>query len=122
MEFRLEMVSVPVANVQRAMEFYVERLGFTVEQDIEVDDTHRFVELTPPGSSCSIALTSGFMDARPGSLQGTQLNVDDVDAARAHLAACGVDVSAVQEFPWGRFCFFSDSDGNDWSVHEVQPS
>jgi len=118
-EFRLEMVTVPVADVGLAVEFYVERLGFSVEQDVHVDESHRFLELIPPGSSCSIALTSGFIDARPGALQGIQLNVDDVDAARALLFARGVAVSEVQEFPWGRFCFFSDRDGNGWSVHEV---
>jgi hypothetical protein len=77
------------------------------------------VELIPPGSPCSIALTSGFVDSRPGSLQGTQFNVDDVEAARELLFARGVDVSEVQEYAWGRFCSFSDIDGNDWSVHEV---
>jgi predicted enzyme related to lactoylglutathione lyase len=118
-EFRLEMVTVPVADVERAMKFYVEGLGFSVEQDVRVDESHRFVELIPPGSCCSIALTSGYIDARPGTLQGIQLNVDDVDAARGLLFARGVAVSEVQEFPWGRFCFFSDIDGNGWSVHEV---
>jgi predicted enzyme related to lactoylglutathione lyase len=118
-EFRLEMVTVPVADVKRAMGFYVERLGFSVEQDVHVDESHQFVELIPPGSSCSIALTAGYIDARPGTLQGTQLNVDDVDAARALLFSRGVEVSEVQEYPWGRFCFFSDIDGNKWSVHEA---
>jgi catechol 2,3-dioxygenase-like lactoylglutathione lyase family enzyme len=118
-EFRLEMVTVPVADVGLSKEFYVDRLGFVVEQDVQVDETHRFVELIPPGSPCSIALTSGFVDSRPGSLQGTQFNVDDVEAARELLFARGVDVSEVQEYAWGRFCSFSDIDGNDWSVHEV---
>jgi catechol 2,3-dioxygenase-like lactoylglutathione lyase family enzyme len=121
MEFRLEMVTVPVADVERAKDFYVRRPGFTVQQDVKVDDTHRFVELMPPGSSCSVALTSGFVDANPGSLQGAQLNVDDVEQAHDHLVAHDVEVSDVQEYPWGRFCFFTDVDGNDWSVHEVRP-
>jgi catechol 2,3-dioxygenase-like lactoylglutathione lyase family enzyme len=118
-DFRLEMVTVPVADVDRALAFYVDRVGFHVNQDVQVDDTHRFVELVPPGSGCSIALTEGYVDASPGSLQGTQLNVDDVDAARTHLHERGVEVSAVQAYPWGRFCFFTDVDGNGWSVHEV---
>jgi len=115
--FRLELVTVPVSDVDRAKAFYVDQVGFTAEQDHQVDQAHRFVELMPPGSPCSIALTSGYVDAEPGSLQGIQLNVDDADAAHAFLRDHGVDVSDVQEFPWGRFCFFSDPDGNDWSVH-----
>jgi predicted enzyme related to lactoylglutathione lyase len=115
--FRLELVTVPVSDVDRAKAFYVDQVGFTAEQDHQVDEAHRFVELMPPGSPCSIALTSGYVDAEPGSLQGIQLNVDDADAAHAFLRDRGVDVSDVQEFPWGRFCFFSDPDGNDWSVH-----
>jgi catechol 2,3-dioxygenase-like lactoylglutathione lyase family enzyme len=119
---RLEMVTVPVASVDRAKAFYVDQLGFGTEQDVRIDDDHRFVELVPAGSSCSIALTSGYADAQPGSLQGIQLNVDDVDAAHAYLRGRGVEVTDVQEFPWGRFCFFSDPDGNGWSIHEVPPA
>jgi predicted enzyme related to lactoylglutathione lyase len=119
MLFRLEMVTVPVADVARAKDFYVNRMGFTTEQDVQVDETHRFVELVPPGSTCTIALTTGYVDAPPGSLQGLQLNVEDADAAREFLSARGVQVGPVEEYPWGRFCFFSDPDGNGWSVHEV---
>jgi predicted enzyme related to lactoylglutathione lyase len=115
--FRLELVTVPVADIDRAKMFYVEQVGFSVEQDVQVDERHRFVELMPPGSMCSIALTTGYIDAAPGCLQGVQLNVDDADAAHALLRDRGVEVSDVQEFPWGRFCFFSDPDGNGWSVH-----
>jgi predicted enzyme related to lactoylglutathione lyase len=117
-DFRLEMVTVPVADVDRALAFYA-GLGFTVEQDVTVDDAHRFVELVPPGSPCTIALTQGYVDARPGSLKGVQLNVDDADLAHEWLTTRGAEVSEVQTFPWGRFCFFSDPDGNEWSVHEV---
>jgi len=116
--FRLELVTVPVSDVDRAKAFYVDRAGFDVEQDVRVDDTHRFVELMPPGSPCSIALTTGYIDAAPGSIQGLQLNVDDADAAHAFLRDRGVEVSAIETYPWGRFCFFSDPDGNRWSVHE----
>jgi predicted enzyme related to lactoylglutathione lyase len=118
MIFRLELVTVPVADVDRAKSFYVDQVGFQVEQDVTVDDDHRFVELVPPGSPCSIALTAGYVDARPGSLQGVQVNVEDIDEAWAALRAGGVEVTDVQQFPWGRFCFFSDPDGNGWSVHE----
>ena len=119
MMFRLEMVTVPVSDVDRAKAFYVERLDFTVEQDVQVDPTHRFVELLPSGSACSIALTSGYVDSPPGSMKGTQFNVNDADDAFAFLSARGVHVSEVQQYPWGRFCFFADPDGNEWSVHEV---
>jgi len=115
---RLELVTVPVADVDRAKAFYVEQVGFQVEQDVRVDDSHRFVELLPPGSPCSIALTEGYIDAEPGSLRGVQVNVDDVDEVHRFLQAHGVAVSEIQAYPWGRFCFFSDPDGNGWSVHE----
>jgi predicted enzyme related to lactoylglutathione lyase len=118
MDMRLELVTVPVSDVDRAKAFYVEQLGFTSEQDVQVDDEHRFVELMPPGSPCSIALTTGYVDSEPGSAQGLQLNVDDVDGVHALLTGHGVQVSAIEEYPWGRFCFFSDPDGNGWSVHQ----
>jgi catechol 2,3-dioxygenase-like lactoylglutathione lyase family enzyme len=122
MMFRLEMVTVPVSDIDRARAFYVGQLAFTVAQDVRVDPGHRFVELVPPGSTCTIALTTGFVDAQPGSLKGMQFNVDDADDARGFLRLHGVTVSDVQEYPWGRFCFFTDPDGNEWSVHEVPRS
>lgn len=118
MNFSLDLVTVPVADVDRAKDFYVNQVGFGVEQDHRIDASHRFVELTPPGSSCSIALTAGYVDAQPGSLQGVQVNVEDLDVARSFLLDRGVGVSSIETFPWGRFCFFSDPDGNGWSVHE----
>ena len=118
MELRLELVTVPVADIDRAKAFYVDQVGFSSAQDIRVDEAHRFVELTPPGSSCSIALTIGYVDSEPGSLQGLQVNVDDVDEVHTMLRDRRVDVSTIQEYPWGRFCFFADPDGNGWSVHE----
>jgi catechol 2,3-dioxygenase-like lactoylglutathione lyase family enzyme len=118
---RLELITVPVADVDRAKAFYVDQVGFRVEQDVRVDEVHRFVELVPPGSPCSIALTTGYVDATPGSLQGVQVNVDDIREAHASLRAGGVAVSDVQDFPWGRFCFFRDPDENGWSVHEPPP-
>ena len=118
MLLRLELVTVPVADVDRAKAFYVDQVGFRVEQDVRVDEGHRFVELLPPGSPCSIALTAGYIDTVPGSMQGVQVNVDDIEDVHASLQARGVAVSDVQDFPWGRFCFFSDPDGNSWSVHE----
>ena len=103
------MITVPVSDVDRAKD-YVDRVGFTVTQDVRLDDDHRFVELTPPGSPCSIALTAGYVDAEPGSLRGVQVNVDDADAAHDFLRGRGVEVSEIQTYPWGRFCFFSDPD------------
>jgi predicted enzyme related to lactoylglutathione lyase len=116
-DLRLELVPVPVSDVDRARAFYVDQVGFRVEQDVRVDEGHRFIELVPPGSPCSIALTVGYVDAEPGSLRGVQLNVDDAEQAQAALRAGGVAVTDVQDFPWGRFCWFSDPDGNTWSVH-----
>jgi predicted enzyme related to lactoylglutathione lyase len=113
---------VPVTDVDRAKAFYVDQLGFRTEQDVQVDDAHRFVEIVPPGSHCTIALTSGYIDARPGSLKGSQFNVEDADAAHDFLVERRVSVSEVQAFPWGRFCFFSDPDGNEWSIHEAPTS
>jgi catechol 2,3-dioxygenase-like lactoylglutathione lyase family enzyme len=122
MQFRLEMVTVPVSDVDRAKSFYVDQLGFIVEQDVQVDAGHRFVELMPVGSPCTIALTMGYVDSQPGALRGVQFNVDDAHMAHAFLRSRGVQASEVREYPWGRFCFFSDPDGNEWSVHEVSSS
>ncbi|HYJ72581.1 MAG TPA: glyoxalase superfamily protein [Actinomycetota bacterium] len=119
MDFKLELVAVPVTDVDRAKRFYTEQAGFNADHDHNLSDELRFVQLTPPGSACSIALGTGVTDAPPGSVRGLQLVVGDIEAARAHLAEGGVDVSEVQEFPWGRFVFFADPDGNRWAVQEI---
>jgi predicted enzyme related to lactoylglutathione lyase len=116
--WRLELVQVPVADIDRAKAFYVQA-GFVAEHDHQVSDELRFVQLTPPGSACSIALTSGAHQMRPGSLEGLQLVVADVDAAREDLLGRGIEVGEVQEFPWGRFVFFADPDGNRWAVQQI---
>lgn len=121
MDFKLELVAIPVSDVDRAKAFYTERAGFTADHDQTVTDEIRFVQLTPPGSACSIALGTGLTDREPGSVRGLQLVVTDVDEARAELAGRGVEVSEVQVFPWGRFVWFSDPDGNGWAVQEVPP-
>jgi predicted enzyme related to lactoylglutathione lyase len=118
MDFKLELVAVPVSDVDRAKAFY-EQAGFHADQDHTVSDEIRFVQLTPPGSACSIALGRGLVDTPPGSVKGLQLVVADIEAARAELAGRGVEVGDVQDFPWGRFVFFSDPDGNGWSVQEI---
>jgi predicted enzyme related to lactoylglutathione lyase len=119
MDWKLELVTIPVSDVDRAKAFYVEQVGFNADHDHRVSDEIRFVQLTPPGSACSIALGEGLTDAAPGSIAGLQVVVDDADAARAQLVERGVDASDVQEFPWGRFVFFGDPDGNRWSVQEL---
>ncbi len=119
MDWKLELIAVPVSDVDRAKAFYVEQVGFNADHDHTVSDEIRFVQLTPPGSACSIALGKGISTAAPGSLQGLQVVVPDVQSARAELASRGVDVSDVQEFPWGSFVFFSDPDGNGWAVQQV---
>jgi predicted enzyme related to lactoylglutathione lyase len=119
MDWKLELIQVPVADLDRAKAFYAEQAGFVAEHDHTVSDEVRFIQLTPPGSACSIALTRGAHDMRPGSLEGLQLVVADADAAREELKGRGVEVSDVQEFPWGRFVFFSDPDGNSWAVQQL---
>jgi predicted enzyme related to lactoylglutathione lyase len=119
-EMRLELIQIPVSDVDRAKSFYVEKAGFNDDHDHQVSDELRFVQLTPPGSGCSIALTAGAHDMKPGSIEGLQLVVEDATAARAELLERGVEVSELQDFPWGRFVFFSDPDGNGWSVQQVQ--
>jgi predicted enzyme related to lactoylglutathione lyase len=119
MDWKLELVAVPVSDVDRAKRFYTEQVGFNADHDHRVSDDLRFVQLTPPGSACSIALGTGVTDAPPGSLRGLQMVVSDIDAARAQLVDGGVDVSEVQDFPWGRFVFFADPDGNRWAVQQI---
>ena len=119
MDWKLELISVPVSDVDRAKVFYTEQVGFNADHDHQVSDEIRFVQLTPPGSACSIAIGSGIVDTPPGSVQGLQLVVSDINGARAELAERGVDVSEVQEFPWGSFVFFSDPDGNGWAVQQL---
>ena len=119
MDWKLELVAIPVSDVDRAKAFYAEKVGFHADHDQTVSDEIRFVQLTPPGSACSIALGKGISDAPPGSVQGLQLVVPDINTARAELVERGVEVSDVQEFPWGSFVFFADPDGNRWSVQQV---
>jgi predicted enzyme related to lactoylglutathione lyase len=119
MDWRLELVQVPVSDVDRAKAFYTEKAGFNADQDHRVSDELRFVQLTPPGSACSIALGTGLSGMEPGSVQGLQLVVSDIEAARAELVERGVDVTEVQVFDWGSFVFFSDPDGNGWAVQQL---
>jgi len=120
MDYRLELVGVPVSDVDRAKAFYVDQAGFNPDHDHTVSEDMRFVQLTPPGSACSIAIGKGVVDGEPGSVMGLQVVVADIEEAKDDLNGRGVDVGEVQDFPWGRFLFFSDPDGNRWAVQEIQ--
>jgi len=121
MDFKLELINVPVSDVDRAKAFYTEQAGFNADHDHTVSEELRFVQLTPPGSGCSISIGKGLgSKMEPGALDSLQLVVEDIEVARDQLAGGGVDVSEVQDFPWGRFVFFSDPDGNGWAVQEIQ--
>jgi catechol 2,3-dioxygenase-like lactoylglutathione lyase family enzyme len=121
MDWKLELVAVPVSDVDRAISFYTDQVGFHLDHDHHVSDQLRFVQITPPGSACSIAFGTGISTKEPGSVDGLQIVVSDVTAARAELVGRGVDASEVQDFPWGRFVFFKDPDGNGWALQEMQP-
>jgi catechol 2,3-dioxygenase-like lactoylglutathione lyase family enzyme len=121
MDWKLELVAVPVSDVDRAKAFYTEQVGFHTDHDHRVNEGLRFVQLTPPSSACSIALGEGIVEGAPGSVKGLQLVVPDIHAAHDELVARGVEVSEVQELAWGSFVFFSDPDGNRWSVQQLPP-
>ena len=117
-EMRLELIPVPVTDVDRAKEFYVQA-GFNADHDHAVSDEIRFVQLTPPGSNCSISIGKGLTKLEPGSLEGLQMVVADATSAREELLSRGIEASDVQSFPWGDFVFFSDPDGNGWALQEI---
>jgi catechol 2,3-dioxygenase-like lactoylglutathione lyase family enzyme len=119
MDMKLELVAVPVTDVDRAKSFYTDQVGFVADYDHTVSEEVRFVQLTPPGSACSIAIGKGLTTMTPGSLDNLQAVVADAEAAHAELAARGVDVSDVDDQPWGRFVFFRDPDGNRWALQQL---
>jgi catechol 2,3-dioxygenase-like lactoylglutathione lyase family enzyme len=119
MNMKLELVPVPVTDVDRAKSFYVDKVGFHLDHDHQVNDQLRFVQLTPPGSACSIVMGVGVTEMAPGSQKGLQVVVDDVEAVRRELSARGVTTGDVQVLPWGSFIFFSDPDGNSWAVQQI---
>ena len=119
MDWKIELVAIPVSDVDRAKTFYAEQVGFHLDHDHRLSEGLRFVQLTPPGSACSIALGEGITDAAPGSVRGMQIVVSDINAARAELVERGVEVSEVQQFPWGAFVFFQDPDGNRWALQQI---
>ncbi len=121
MDWKLELVPVPVTDVDRAKAFYVDQVGFNPDHDATVHEGLRFVQLTPPGSACSIVMGVGITEMEPGSQRGLQMVVDDIEAARQQLVDHGVEVGEVDHQPWGDFLFFSDPDGNSWAVQSIPP-
>jgi catechol 2,3-dioxygenase-like lactoylglutathione lyase family enzyme len=121
MDWKIELVAIPVTDVDRAKAFYVEQVGFNADHDYQVNDELRFVQLTPPGSACSVVLGTGITEMPPGSQKGVQVVVEDVTAARRDLAGHGVQVSEVDVQPWGSFVTFSDPDGNTWALQQLPP-
>jgi len=119
LDWKLELVAVPVSDVDRAKAFYTEKLGFNADHDHQITEHLRFVQLTPPGSACSIALGSGISEMPPGSIKGLQLVVADIEAAQQQLRERDVETGEIEDFPWGRFIFFSDPDGNAWAVQQI---
>ena len=121
MDWKLELVIIPVSDIDRAKAFYTDKAGFNADHDHTVSDEIRFVQLTPPGSACSIAIGKGITDAAPGSVVGLQMVVPDIEAAHDELVKRGAEVSEIQELAWGRFLFFADPDGNKWAVQQLLP-
>ena len=119
MDTKLELVAIPVTDVDRAKAFYVDQCGFTADHDVVVNPELRFVQLTPPGSACSICIGIGLTEAAPGSVRGMQMVVASADAAKAFYNERGLDVGDVVDLPWGRFVYFADPDGNQWAVQEI---
>ncbi|MFC9356566.1 glyoxalase superfamily protein [Rhodococcus sp. NPDC057014] len=119
MDYKIELIILPVSDVDRAKAFYADQVGFVVDHDHRVDENVRFVQLTPPGSACSIAVGEGLVDTPPGSVHGLQIVIDDADAAHAELSSRGVPVSEVQDLAWGRFVYFADPDGNQWALQQL---
>jgi catechol 2,3-dioxygenase-like lactoylglutathione lyase family enzyme len=120
-DYKLELVIIPVTDVDRAKSFYVDGAGFVADFDQRVSDEIRFVQLTPPGSACSIAFGEGITDAPAGSVKGLQMVVSDIEAAHAELSGRGLPVSDVKDLDWGRFVWFSDPDGNAWAIQQLPP-
>jgi catechol 2,3-dioxygenase-like lactoylglutathione lyase family enzyme len=119
MDWKLELITIPVSDIDRAKAFYTEKIGFNADHDHRVNEQLRFVQLTPPGSACSIAFGEGLTESEPGSVKGLQIVVPDVEAAHAQLSEHGVDVGEIQDLDWGSFVFFQDPDGNAWALQQI---
>src|SRR5689334_21772481 len=121
MDWKIELVAIPVTDVDRAKAFYVDQVGFHADHDHRVDDSLRFVQLTPPGSACSVVMGVGITEMAPGSQKGVQMVVPDAAAARSHLVRNGVAASEIDALPWGKFVYFADPDGNTWALQQIPP-
>lgn len=119
MDWKIEVVPIPVTDVDRAKAFYVDQVGFTADHDHQVDENLRFVQLTPPGSACSIVLGTGLTEMAPGTQKGVMIVVPNADEALQHLTDKGVTARGVEEMEWGRFVYFADPDGNEWALQEL---
>ena len=120
-DMRLELVIIPVSDVDRAKAFYTDQAGFNADHDVTVSEEIRFVQLTPPGSACSIAIGKGLVEGEPGSVRGLQMVVADIEAAHAELVGRGAEVSDIEDLAWGRFVYFADPDGNKWALQQLLP-
>ena len=120
-DMKLELVAIPVSDVDRATAFSTGKVGFNADHDYTVSEEIRFVQLTPPGSACSIAIGKGIVEGEPGSVRGLQMTVADIEATHAELAGRGAGVSEIQDLDWGRFVFFADPDGNRWALQQLPP-
>jgi catechol 2,3-dioxygenase-like lactoylglutathione lyase family enzyme len=119
MNYELQLIQVPVSDPDASIEFYAEKAGFNLDHDHQLGPELRFIQMTPPGSACSIAFGVGLSGMAPGDVEGLQLVVDDIEAAHAELTGRGLEVGDVQDFPWGRFLFFKDPDGNGWAIQQI---
>ncbi len=119
MDMKLELIILPVSDVDRAKDFYVDKVGFNADHDQRVDENLRFVQLTPPGSACSIAFGNGLSESEPGSVKGLQVVVADIEETRQVLEGRGLDVGGIVDLEWGRFLYFADPDGNAWSIQQL---
>lgn len=119
MNWKIEVVPIPVTDVDRAKAFYVDQVGFTADHDQQVDEKVRYVQLTPPGSACSIVIGTGLTDMTPGTQKGVMIVVPDADEALQHLTDHGVKAQGVEDLDWGRFVYFADPDGNEWAIQEL---
>ncbi|MFE5615396.1 VOC family protein [Streptomyces sp. NPDC056463] len=120
MDIKLELIGVPVTDIERAKAFY-EKVGFHLDHDFPVSDDIRFVQMTPPGSACSIAFGKGITEMKPGSLDNMQVVVTDIEEAHADLKRRGVETTDIDDQPWGSFVYFADPDGNRWAVQQTTP-
>lgn len=122
MDMKIELIALPVSDVEKALDFYTNKVGFHLDHDHKVNENLRFIQLTPPGSACSITIGNGIAtDMKPGSVKGMQMVVADAKAAYDELKSRGVDATEPETMPWGTFVYFNDPDGNKWALQQLPP-